>query len=81
MSPARIEPDTRFYSGMFAERLRMLRERAGLTVEDMSEESGIPISTIYNWESGRTEPYINAFPVLADVLGVKIRTLLPKEYC
>jgi len=79
MSPARKEPDTRIYSGRFAARLRMLREKAGLTIEDLVEATGIPRKTLYNWEAGIRMPPVDTFPTLAGALGVKTRTLLPEE--
>jgi len=79
MSPARVEPNTNIYSGRFAERLRKLREKAGLTIDDLVELTGIPQRTLYNWEAGfRTPPY-DTLPTLAEALGVKVRTLLPDE--
>ena len=79
MSPARKEPDTRMYSGRFAARLRTLREKAGLTVEDLVEATGFPQRTLYRWESGLRVPPVDAYPILAAALGVKVRTLLPEE--
>ena len=79
MSPARIEPDARMYSGRFAARLRTLREKAGLTIEDLVDETGIPRTTLYNWEAGIRMPPVDTYPILAEALGVKVRTLLPDE--
>ena len=79
MSPARVEPDDSIYSGRFAARLRALREKAGLTVEDLVTATGIPRGTLYNWEAGIRMPPIDMFPILAKALGVKVRTLLPDE--
>ena len=79
MSPARIEPDTTMYSGKFAARLRALREKAGLSVEDLVKATGIPRGTLYNWEAGIRMPPIDTFPILAKALKVKVRTLLPDE--
>ena len=77
--PARKEPDTRIYSGRFAARLRMLREKAGLTIEDMIAQTGFPMRTLYNWEAGLRMPPVDAYPILAAALGVKVRTLLPDD--
>ena len=79
MSPARKQPDTSTYSGRFAVRLRSLREKAGLTVEEMSEKTGIHWRTLYGWEAGRTEPNFDSLPILAEVLGLEPRTILPKK--
>ncbi len=79
MNPARKPPDTSTYSGRFAVRLRMLREKAGLSVEEVAIETGISTRTWYDWESGRTEPKLNVYPTLAEALGLKVRTLLPEK--
>lgn len=76
---ARNEIDTSTYTGRFAERLRMLREKAGLSVEEFSQKSGIPVRSIYNWESGLNNPLIEKFPEIAKTLGVEPRYLLPKK--
>jgi len=57
----------------------MLREKAGLTIEDVVTATGIPQTTLYSWEAGFTRPPIDMFPILAQTLGVKTRTLLPDE--
>jgi transcriptional regulator with XRE-family HTH domain len=77
--PARKEPDTRMYVGRFAVRLRTLRERAGLSIEDMVDKTGIPAQTLYSWEQGKYTPPMETYPLLAETLGVKVRTLLPEE--
>jgi transcriptional regulator with XRE-family HTH domain len=77
--PARKEPDASTYSGRFAIRLRTLREKAKLTVEDLSAQSGIPRTTLYNWEQGIRNPPFDILPQLADSLGIKIRNLMPEK--
>ena len=80
MSPrARKEVDTSTYGGRFAVRLRALREKAGLSVEELAEASGIPKNTLFNWEGVKRSPSIEQFPQLADSLGVTIRTLMPQK--
>ena len=76
--PPRKEPDTQKYSGRFAVRLRTLREKAGLNVKEVVAATSIPEQTLYSWEQGKYTPPIDAFPILAKVYGVKIRTLLPE---
>ena len=83
MSPAAKEPDQSTYGGRFAARLRTLREKAGLTIDQFIEkvaQSGYKVgkSTAYHWESGRTDPPLDAFPAIATALGLKtVRRLLP----
>jgi len=71
--------DTNTYCGRFAARLRMLREKEGLTVEELAEKTGIPMITLYTWECGRRTPVKEEFPALAEALNVNVRNLLPKE--
>ena len=71
--------DTETYEGRFAVRLKQLREKKKLTVDELAEISGIPKKSIYNWESTMRSPSIGNLPLLAKALGVKARTLLPDE--
>jgi len=79
MANKRKEVDAKMYSGRFAIRLRKLREKAGLAVEDIVKLTGIPKKTLYNWEAGERQPPVDAYPILAKAFGVKVRTLLPDE--
>lgn len=85
MTPAQKQIDESTYSGRFAARLRMLREKAGLTGQQMAEvvtANGFAIAqrTYYAWESGRNDPPLNAYPSLAKSLNLKrIRDLIPAE--
>ena len=85
MSPARKPVDQSTYSGRFAARLRELREKAGLTGEEFSDAiraEGYKLGsrTYYDWESGRTTPPLDVFPILAKLFKFKSpRALLPTE--
>lgn len=79
MSRKRKEVDTSTYGGKFAVHLRGLREKAGLSIEELAEKSGIPKGTIYNWEAGRKTPVNEQFPELAKALNIKIQKLLPNN--
>ena len=85
MNPAAVPPDDSTYSGRVAARLKQLRLKAGLTVEEVVEvlaQNGVSVAarTYYSWESGTREPPLNAWPALAVALQQKCpRTLLPKE--
>jgi transcriptional regulator with XRE-family HTH domain len=41
----------------FAERLRQLREKAGMTQTGLAEASGLPLGSIRNYEQGQRDPY------------------------
>jgi len=78
--PARKEPDTRIYSGRFAARLRMLREKAGVSHEDVAQKLGVTIWTIYHWEQGKHFPQPDQLPLLKELYGLKsVQSLFPKE--
>ena len=79
MANKRKEVDAKMYSGRFAIRLRILREKAGFAAEDIAQLTGIPKKTIYNWEAGISQPPVDALPILAKAYGVRIRTLFPDE--
>ena len=79
MSPARKEPDETTYSGRFAIRLRKLREEAGLSVIEVADAMNVTPTTIYDWESTKSQPSISQLPQIAGVLGVSIRTLMAKN--
>lgn len=79
MAPARKEPDKDTYSGRFAIRLRQLREKAGLTVEELAERMEIVPRTVFRWESQETEPKLDQMFALAKVLKVSIRNLFPEK--
>lgn len=71
MNPARKEPDVSTYSGRCARRLRELRERAGLTVEQVAEALGVSYRAVYHWERGTNEPKLDYLPELARLYGLK----------
>ena len=55
-------------------RLRTLRKKAKLTVGELSVKSGIPLKTLYKWESASCAPAIDRFPDLARAMRVKTCT-------
>jgi DNA-binding XRE family transcriptional regulator len=76
----RKKVDTSTYSGRFAIRLKTLREKAGMSVDELAEKSGIPRTTLYNWESGTYKAVIDdPLIAIAVSIGVNVRTLMPKE--
>ena len=80
MSPARKELDTSTYSGRFAVRLRFLREKAGLSHEELAEKVGVKPITVYTWELGTRAPNIADLPEIADALKLSgIRLLFPNK--
>lgn len=58
------------------ERIRILRDRAGLTLRDLAERSGASISTICAIEIGKTQARVETLQSLAAALGVTVAALL-----
>ncbi len=84
MNPAPRQPDHSTYSGRFAARLRELREKTGMTGQEMARkliDGGLEITerTYYKWETGYSQPSLDTFPILAKALSTSPRNLLPKE--
>lgn len=85
MNPAPKKPDESTYSGRFAARLRMLREKRGLTAKEAAEairSAGYSLSerTYYAWESAANMPPYDALPTLAEVLGAsQVGRLFPPK--
>jgi transcriptional regulator with XRE-family HTH domain len=56
----------------FGERLRQLRDHAGLTQEQLAAASGVNLWTIRGYEQGRREPGWKGAIHLARALGVQV---------
>jgi DNA-binding XRE family transcriptional regulator len=54
----------------FGEKLRQLREAAGITQEGLAASSGVNLWTLRGYEQGRREPNWKGAIVLARALGV-----------
>jgi len=71
MGPARKEPDLSTYSGRCGKRLRELRERAGLSVQEVAAALGVSYRAVYHWEAGKADPKLDYLPKLAKLFGIK----------
>jgi transcriptional regulator with XRE-family HTH domain len=54
----------------FAQRLRELRQAAGLTQAALAAKSGLPLGNVRNYEQGQREPYWDVLYPLCAALGV-----------
>jgi transcriptional regulator with XRE-family HTH domain len=54
----------------FAERLRELRHKAGLTQEALADAAGVPLPSLRGYEQGTREPFWHVLLRLARGLGV-----------
>lgn len=78
------EIDTSTYRGRFAAQLYAQRTASKVSVDRIIaalEKAEIKIGKAgyYHWESGFSEPPMNALPVIAKVLGVTVPDLFPKK--
>ena len=52
--------------------MRQARERAGLTIKELTEKAHLGENTLGNWENGRSLPRIDSAVLVADVLGISV---------
>lgn len=57
-------------------RVRALRERRGMTLEDLAD-AGVSIRALQNIEAGRSNPGVLTLRRIADALVVEVAELLP----
>lgn len=58
--------------GFFAERLKALRTKAGLSQRELSRRSGVAVSTIRQFEYGLRQPTYGTLVKLAQGLGLSL---------
>jgi len=56
-------------------RLQRLRKAAGFSQATLAKATGIPASTIKNWEQGRRSPLLDTAARIARALGVSLDDL------
>jgi transcriptional regulator with XRE-family HTH domain len=57
----------------FAEKLKQLRSKAGLTQTALAQQCGLPLGTVRNYEQGIREPRWQILFKLAEALGADCR--------
>jgi transcriptional regulator with XRE-family HTH domain len=57
----------------FAEKLKELREKAGLTQAGLADKSGLSLGVVRDYEQSRKEPSLQSAFKLATALGVDCR--------
>lgn len=60
-------------------RLRELRNKSGLTQNEIANKLGVSGQTILNWENGIYEPKINQLIQLADLFNVSVDYLIERN--
>lgn len=56
--------------------IRKLRKNHGLSVHELSDLLNVHWNTIYNWETGRTEPKSSQICALAELFGCDAETVM-----
>ena len=64
------------YQETFALKLKKARQNTGFTQREVAKETGIPNSTIANYETGRTQPDIENLGILADFYNISLDWLV-----
>ncbi len=52
--------------------IRDLREERGLSPVELAADLGVSLATIYNWETGKSEPRASMLREIAGALGVRM---------
>lgn len=60
---------------MYAERIRALRIRAGLSQQQLGNQLGVSAVAVGKWERGQTQPDIRSLTRMADIFGTTIDDL------
>ncbi len=74
-----MAPDAGAVLVSIGERLRSARERAGFTLDQTAELSGLSKAHLSRLESAERQPSIAALLTLADALGTPVSTLLGEQ--
>ena len=59
----------------FGKRLQMLRNQAGVTQEDMADQTGLTIETISNIERGVYGTKFDVLEQFAEILNIEVKDL------
>lgn len=57
----------------FIDVLRETREKRGLTIEALSDKTGIPTHSIRRWEAGGQKPRLQSALKVAATLGLQVQ--------
>ena len=64
---------------MIGPTIKVARQTRGLTLQDVGNVLGIDGRHVQAWEAGRRNPGPKHLAKLADVLGLQVTDLLPRE--
>lgn len=60
---------------MFADEMRCLRQKRGMTQQELAVLLGVSVSAIQKWERGQAEPNARTLQRMADIFGVSMDEL------
>lgn len=60
---------------MYGDRIRMFRQRKGMSQQALGEMLGISATAVHKWEHGQSQPDIVALKRMSDIFGVTIDEL------
>ena len=63
-----------------SEKIRELRERAGLTQEQLAEQMGVQRNTVWRWENKKANLKAENIQSLSSVLNIEASELMKEEY-
>jgi len=61
---------------MYSERIKDLRKAKGLSQTELGEYLGVSASAVYKWETGKSQPDINAIVNMSKLFGISTDFLL-----
>ena len=64
-------------SGLFSLKLKVARERSGMSQRELANKIGVRAGAVGNWESGLREPSLATVAKLAIILGIEVSELMP----
>ncbi len=56
----------------FSNRLKLLREKSGLSLGQLEEKTGLAKSLLWRYEAGKSDPGLSALITLAEFFGVTL---------
>ena len=56
--------------------LAAARVNAGLTQSEAADKLGVSVTTVFNWENGKTSPKMSIVPTIAALYKIPVHDLL-----
>ena len=62
-----------------ADLIKTMRKKAVMSRQELADKVGATISSVYNWEGGKTSPSADMLLAIARVTGYEL-ILMPKQF-